>query len=192
MERKLFRQAGTVASGWVVVAVCALMVISVIRNWSGSSWGYLAWLAFVCTAAYLLLIRPYVLLDSQGVLVANVATDVHIPWSQVQDVDYRWGLRFFTPDGRRVNVWAIYAHHRPRSRRSMFDPGGVAERRSAERVSSGRVAMMVQRTVIAYEDGVEQGSIVPDPQARIRTIVRWPLLAGCGVLLLLAVVLSLM
>lgn len=185
MEHKRYRQISTVGSGWLVIVICLLLLFSLLRNWSGTSWAYLCWLGVVALASYLLLIRPYVLLDGDGVVVANVSTDVHIPWSQVEDVEYRWGLRFLTREGRKVNVWAIYAHHRTQ-RRPIYDPGGWANRATRDQVSSGKVAMIVQRTVLAYEDGIAEGRIHPDATQRLRIVRQWPLLGGFGVLLLLA------
>jgi hypothetical protein len=74
--------------------------------------GVLGWAAFW---------QPCVDLSDGGVTVRNTLRTVHVPWSALERVDGRYGLRLVTPAGA-VTAWAA--------------PAPAGRERSAERQSS--------------------------------------------------------
>ncbi|HET7303159.1 MAG TPA: PH domain-containing protein, partial [Segeticoccus sp.] len=114
---RIYRQRSPQVSGWACLVICALLLIMSAVSWASShpSWVFVAWVCFGAAVAWAVLLRPSLELSQRGVLLRNVLRDVHIPWTQVDDVGQRWNVKVYTPDDRSYPSWAIAAQaDRPR------------------------------------------------------------------------------
>ncbi|MFC7404982.1 PH domain-containing protein [Georgenia alba] len=91
--------------------------------------------------------EPHVTVDRDGVCLANVWRTIRVPWSLLESVDTRWGLRLHT-SGKRYSSWAVPARsrYRPGDRNSRHPepdllevPDGEERIVSADSEQIGRV-----------------------------------------------------
>jgi len=141
---------------------------------------FAAWVVFIMAAVWSLFVRPAVLLDEDGVTIRNIVRDVHIPWSQVGDVECRWSLKVFVED-RAYTAWAISSQAgRPKvgpgrllgmssGRLDTFASAGAHPSTSAPKVTAATVARAIEDAKEDYSEGVARGAIAvaPDPQVRM-------------------------
>ena len=140
---------------------------------------FAAWVVFILAVVWSLFVRPAVLLDENGVTLRNVVRDIHIPWGQVTDVEFRWNLKVLVGD-RPYTAWAISSQvERPKGASgSMFAimPGRLdklarAEGKSstsAPRVTASTVARAVEQAKEEYTEAVAKGAAVAAPDAQVR------------------------
>lgn len=94
--------------GVVALVACAsTMVVSVVLN--GGAGARMAGIAAaVCVPVWVLLLRPKVVVQQDGVRFVNpVSTSLH-PWAAIDDVDTQYQLAVMV-DGRRRYAWALPA-----------------------------------------------------------------------------------
>jgi len=140
---------------------------------------FAAWVVFILAVVWSLFVRPAVLLDENGVTLRNVVRDIHIPWGQVTDVEFRWNLKVLVGD-RPYTAWAISSQvERPKGASgSMFAmmPGRLdklarAEGKSstsAPRVTASTVARAIEQAKEEYTEAVAKGAAVAAPDAQVR------------------------
>lgn len=146
-------------------------------------------LLLICWVAYLVLWRPLVRVDSDGVELVNVLRRVRVPYAALREVQTRWALTLFTDNARYVS-WAATAsprRHTATNRslgRHVIDPtgGGDSIRSSAApESSSGAAALAI---AAHWQPGSQspgsQSAAEPAPEP----LPQWDRL-GLGILLVL-------
>ena len=140
---------------------------------------FAGWMVFILAVVWSLFVRPAVLLDEDGVTLRNVVRDIHIPWGQVTDVEFRWNLKVLAGD-RPYTAWAISSQvERPKGASgSMFAimPGRLdklarAEGKSstsAPKVTASTVAQAIEQAKEEYAEAVAKGAVVAAPDAQVR------------------------
>lgn len=90
----------------IAIILCAIGVVASVVG--GVSWfGVLLW-ATVGYCAYLLWVRPKVVIDDDAVAFVNPFTDVSIPWEAIINVETKYSLTVQTP-ARKYGAWAAPA-----------------------------------------------------------------------------------
>ncbi|UNX55666.1 PH domain-containing protein [Georgenia sp. TF02-10] len=108
---------GYAVLSWVVAAVLLVMFFG---NGGGREVAeYGAVPLVLAVLGWAVFWRPAVLVSPAGVRVVNVFRTIEVPWSALEEVETRWGLRLHTTGGR-VRAWATPAR------------GGMAHRRVEE------------------------------------------------------------
>lgn len=142
---------------------------------------FVAWVLLVMAIVWALFVRPAVMIDEEGVTLRNVVKDVHIPWTLVTDVEFRWNLKVWVGD-RVYTAWAISSQaQRPRSGAGMFNlmPGRLdkiagadadsAPPTSAPKVTAFLVARTIEQAKEEYDEAVAGGKIPAVPDAEVQT-----------------------
>ncbi len=167
-----------------LAAACGLtglvLLVSMAFQWAEHPEPLFAgWVLFILAVVWSLFVRPAVLLDEDGVTLRNVVRDIHIPWGQVTDVEFRWNLKVLVGD-RPYTAWAISSQvERPKGASgSMFAimPGRLdklarAEGKSstsAPRVTASTVARAIEQAKEEYTEAVAKGAAVAAPDAQVR------------------------
>jgi hypothetical protein len=174
-SRQVFRQR----SSLLLAALCAVtgvvLLLSLARNWSSFPRPlFAAWVIFGLALAWVIFVRPAVVLDERGVTLRNLVRDVHIPWARLTQVTSRWTVKVFAGD-RGYSAWAISSQvERPKlvsagifSPRSPTLPNVSRVPRAPHptmdsRVSAVSVADAIMTAKQEYDDSVAQGRL-PEP-----------------------------
>jgi hypothetical protein len=190
----VFRQRSSVVLATVCGVTGLLLLLSLARSWADYPRPlYAAWVVFGLAVAWSVFVRPVVRFDVGGVTLRNVVRDVHIPWTVVTEVSSRWNLKVFAGD-QSYTAWALSSEpERPgRGSGGMFRmpvPGrlsGVASAKAkptttVPKATAQSVARLITMAKQDYDDGVEDGQIVPAPDAVVQ--VSWAPLAVAALLL---------
>ena len=173
-------------SSLVLAATCgvtgALLLLSLARNWADYPRPlFVAWIVFGLAVAWVVFVRPAVLLDIGGVTLRNVVRDVHIPWTRLTHTSSRWNLKVFAGD-RGYTAWAIASEHeRPKGGAGgMFRmpiPGRLQGLASADarppatspKATAQSVARSIDQAKQEYDDAVAQGDLPAAPDDTVRT-----------------------
>jgi hypothetical protein len=132
--REVIRLAPPVVLWWVWVAFVALNVIDyAVQGLPSARFGSVvsAILLLVTGLAYVLALRPRVVLDGSGLMVLNPFRSHHVPWRRVTCVDTGEWVRVHLGDGRKVECWALYVSGRAKrkiARRSAGSGDGASSR----------------------------------------------------------------
>jgi hypothetical protein len=182
--RHVYRQRSPLALSVVFGATGLLLLASVASSWAVNPQPlFAAWLLFGLALVWSLFVRPAVLLDGDGVTIRNVVKDIHIPWVQVTDVDFRWNLKVCVED-RAYTAWAIASQvDRPKGVSvgmfgallpGRFDnyAGANAPSTSAPKVTASMVARSIAQARKEYAEAVARGALAaaPDSQVRVRVV----------------------
>lgn len=150
--RKVFRQRGALAAGWFVIGVLAIVVVLYAVTIRGGALRPAMGCVGAALLAWVVLVRPAVVLSAAGVQIHNLVRDVAMPWPQVDVVESRWNLCIYTPEDRRFSAWAISAQ-RPRGQATglgaVISPGRLGAHGSPGAItqrpaSSGDVADQIR------------------------------------------------
>jgi hypothetical protein len=193
----VLRQRSPLGTAAVGVVTGLLLLVSVARSWADDPQPlFAAWLLFELALMWSLFIRPAVVLDGDGVTVRNVVRDVHIPWVQVTDVEYRWNLKVFVGD-LGYTAWAISSQvERPKRltggmfgnfmspRLDRYASADAHLSTTAQKVTASMVARSIVQAKKEYEEAVAQGALSAAPDAQVR--ITWVPLA-LAILLLPAI-----
>ncbi len=132
----------------------------------------------VACLVWVVLLRPCVKLNAEGVELRNVVRNVLVSWSAVDLVEARWTLAVVTKEGREFKSFAISAQ---RPKRGQVPDAGVGtkvlgsftpaspdhlDHRSG---SAGAVAERLRSLIEQYDRGVKDGVV---EQVEPRTEVR--------------------
>lgn len=103
----VYRQRSSLA----VAAGCAVtglvMLLDLARDWAAYPRPLLvAWVVFGLALAWVMFVRPVILVDISGVTLRNVIRDVHIPWTLLTGASSRWNLKVMVGD-KGYTSWAI-------------------------------------------------------------------------------------
>lgn len=185
--QRTYRQRSQLALGWSLVGLCGLLLLSVAARWPADRGpAYLAWLVLAASLGWVLLIRPHVRVDRDGVTLANLVRDVSVPWSLLDDVDCRWNLTLYAGERRFVS-WALGSEiKRPRAQGISLFGGGTGGRLaqyaeqmapgspslgSTKRGVAGRALELIETTRADYADAVAEGALtVPSDAAVVQRV----------------------
>ena len=192
--KHVYRQRSSLALAAVCGVTGLLLLLSVARNWADYPRPlFVAWIVFGLAVAWVLFVRPAVLLEIGGVTLRNVVRDIHIPWTRLTHTSSRWNLKVFAGD-RGYTAWAIASEReRPKAGAGgMFGmpiPGrlqGVASADTrppvtAPKATAQSVARAIDQAKQEYDDAVAQGELPAAPDETVQ--IRWVPLAMVVLLL---------
>jgi Bacterial PH domain len=126
-----------------------------------------------------LFVRPAVMIDEEGVTLRNVVKDIHIPWTRLTDVEFRWNLKVWVGD-RVYTAWAISSQaERPKGGAGMFNlmsgrleklaGTDVAPSTSGPKVTAFLVARTIEQAKEEYDEAVVGGKIPAVPDVQVQT-----------------------
>ena len=131
--RQLLRQSGAMVLGIVTIAVCALILLLGLRSLHRLQPLDVTWPVAVALFAWVVFVRPCIVLTEEAVEIRNLVRDVRIPWRAVDRTESRWNLHVITTGGAGYGSWAITRQRpkTPRVQRMGF--GGLTGMSRAER-----------------------------------------------------------
>ncbi|MEO8093850.1 MAG: hypothetical protein ABI632_02840 [Pseudolysinimonas sp.] len=168
-------RAGSSFAVFVVVAVAAVALLADFAI-KGSWMDFTRWVgpvALIMWAAWLLLVRPSIRIESDRAVVINVGRVTEVPWGHIVDIRRRLQLVLELDDGRQVECWGS-----PFPTRRMV--GRTAQTEQDD--PSAAVLRSAWLSAIAAPAGVT-ASVV-------RRVDAAPLLIGAGAVLATALTLS--
>ncbi|MBO1767528.1 hypothetical protein [Allobranchiibius sp. GilTou38] len=129
-QRRLFRQSGAMVLGIVTIVICAVILVFGLWSMHRLHAVDIAWPIAVALLAWVLFVRPCVVLTEQAVVIHNLVRDVQIPWAAVESTQSRWNLKVVTTGGAGYGSWAITTQRRrvPRAQRIGLGMGNFRSR----------------------------------------------------------------
>lgn len=201
--RHVYRQRSPLGLAAVSAVTGVFLLLSLAWGWAASPQPlFAAWVVFALAVVWSVLVRPAVLFDLEGVTVRNVLRDVHIPWTRLTDVAFRWNLKVFVGD-RGFTAWAISSQ----AERPSGVPGGMfaimpgrlhreatvatepsrTPSKVTPKVTAAMVAGLIEQAKQEYDEAVASGQLTAAPDARV--MVTWvPLVIAVLLLPAIAVV----
>lgn len=185
---RVYRTTPARVLGWVLVAGAALLtvltVVDVVSDRDTRVLAPVALVVGVAGGAWVLFLRPRVLLHADGVHLVNVVTETTLPFAAVDDVTHQWALELHDVHGRRHSAWAVPVRREMVRRRPIDDFAETTRHRGSEGVTAQGAADEVLRTMQRWRlDGGER----PDAPAEVRQVVSWPAVVVLGLAVALAV-----
>ncbi|MCK0113350.1 hypothetical protein MWU75_14465 [Ornithinimicrobium sp. F0845] len=139
----------------VVAALVLAAVMGAIEgNLGNNPLSPIAFMGVIAAIAWVLLLRPRVVLGPDRVELRNLVTDVVVPFSRLASVERKWALELVDNAGTKHSSWAIPIRRELRPRKDIDSyaeattRGKTAEGNNAE-VISGHVEREVQRWKLA-------------------------------------------
>ncbi|NLG21000.1 MAG: hypothetical protein GX555_06135 [Actinomycetales bacterium] len=140
----------------IVVAALVLSVVmgTIEGNLGNNPLSPIAFMGIIAAIAWVLLLRPRVVLGPDRVELRNLLTDVVVPFSRLASVERKWALELVDNAGAKHSSWAIPIRRELRPRRDIDSygeattRGKAAEGNNAE-VISGHVEREIQRWKLA-------------------------------------------
>lgn len=157
---RVYRTLPARVVGWAMVAVAGVFAaLTVMDLFSGAHRG-LAWPVAMVVAlaglAWVLFLRPHVQLRTDGVVLANLLSDVRVPFAAVEKVTDRWALELHDHEGRRHSAWAVPVRREWVRRRAVDDFAEATRHRGSAGTTAQGVADQVHRTLQRWRlDGGE-------------------------------------
>ena len=140
-----FRPGSAIASGWILIAFFVGFIIQ-----SFFYGGDILVTIGICGAgafgAYLLFLKPYVLLFDEGIKIVNPTKEITATWDLVEEIETKYSMSIHVND-RTYYAWAAPApsgRHSRRMHKSDLFPGADSARRVGDslRSDSGVCAYM--------------------------------------------------
>ncbi|WJY00196.1 PH domain-containing protein [Curtobacterium sp. 458] len=170
---------------WLIVALLFATTTATDTTWSDRALAVVPSL-FGVALGWIVLWRPRMTVDDDGIEVVNVFHTVRVPWAALVHVETRFALTLVTP-GRRVSVWAAPAPGRAgvalarrqeqRHGRSVPDLDG-GHRRAGDLLStaSGDAAYLVRHRweELRERDAIELGTA---DAVRVPVTLHWASIA---------------
>lgn len=190
----VFRSRFNVIAAIFAWVLCAVAVVAITTSARGATLVYIAPVAAVAFAVWMVLWRPTVRVSDGGVRLVNVTRTIDIPWEAVIQVDTRFALTLRTPQGRytataapapgRLNMTFGRAEIIPG--RAKID--GQARPSDSSRTDSGAAAYLVRDRWTKLSDAgrIELGVAETTP---VRLAWHWRSLAICAILLAVSLLL---
>ena len=154
-DGRTLRPGSSVAVG-VVGAVAGLGLLVPALLTSPRSWALISSVVFALVLLWLFVVRPCVVIHSEGIRLVNPMRVVELTWPVITDVRSRWALEL-TAEGRRYTAWGVPADPgRPRYGRGMLTVGankvrgkGTTEVPTKSKVEAQAVAAEVEERLAA-------------------------------------------
>lgn len=145
-----------IIGGAIVIAALVLAVVmgTIEANLGNNPLTPIGFLGVVAAVAWVLLLRPSVVLNHDQVTVRNLVTDVVVPFSRLAAVERKWALELVDNAGTKHSSWAVPIRRELRPRRDIDSyaesttRGKAAEGTNAEAVA-GHVERELQRWKLA-------------------------------------------
>lgn len=178
----LIRQRSPLTLAAVCGVTALVLLVSMAWQWADHPQPlFVAWVVLSLAVAWVLFVRPAVLLDEDGVTIRNVVRDVHIPWVKVTDVECRWSLKVFAGD-RAYTAWAISPQGRPKvaaggllgimpRRLNTFANAGAHPSTASPKVTASTVARVIEQAQEEYSEALARGTVTSPADAQVR--VTW-------------------
>lgn len=179
-----FRTLPSLVLGWVVIAGGALIAISFAFTGLNEEALTPVALCLVFTAgSWIALVRPSVVLKSDGVLLRNLVTDVDVPFTHLSAVGSKWALELVDTGGTTHSSWAIPARKGIRSQ--LRDDKDAAIDRSGQ---LGNNAAAVAGVIAdRWDDWREAGGRGVTTEVGVKRIPAVPAIAPLSVAVLLLI-----
>lgn len=188
--RTTFRTQPALISGALLIVATLVLSIFIVRGEGESGRALLttaAIFAGIVSLIWLVLLRPCVRLEPDGVEVKNLVTDVSIPFAALQEVGHRWSLELTDVHGKTHSSWAIPVKRRlrPTTVGDSFADATSLRRGSREGTHAELVAGLVEQ---ARQRWTLDGGCT-DPAARVVVSLSWTALLPVVVMALAAAIL---
>jgi hypothetical protein len=100
-----YRSGETLAVGWALIGVALVAVFAISQ--SGFSGEALLVAILVALVAWLVAIRPAIIVHEHALVIQNVIRKHEIPWSTITQISSTLLVTVRTEDGRKISAWAI-------------------------------------------------------------------------------------
>lgn len=203
--------------GWTMVlgaaVLAGLTILDTVRGREAGLLFPLALVVGVAVGAWVLFLRPHVRLYTDGVVLANVISDIAVPFAAIEDVTTQWALELHDHQGRRHSSWAVPVRRERFRRQQVESFAETTRQRGSGGMSAQGVADQVHRTWQRWKlDGGELeareqasspaqgaatgaaagaatgGAAGATPQARPVQNLSWPAVIALGLAISLAIV----
>ena len=109
-----YRSTEALVIGWALIGVALVIVFAVFQQ--GFSTSTLLIAGLIVLLAWLVAIRPAIMVYEHALIIQNVFRRHVIPWMAITEVSAPLLLTVKTDDGRRISAWAISSSGRSRMR----------------------------------------------------------------------------
>lgn len=196
---RTFRQASAYRVGWVLIGVCALLAVLFTVRSGAFEVESMAWLLAVALLIWVVMVRPSLILSTEGIGLRNLVRDIDISWPVVDLVESRWNLKVYDAQGHSWGSWAISAQRpsgrgmRPAGtggmglfpgRMTVPEPGDTGMRNPS--ASAAAIADQIRDAQEDYARALRQGAMAPQ-EARVTVRPAWPSIAAIAVAVILIV-----
>jgi hypothetical protein len=100
-----YRSWETLALGWALIGVALVIVFAVSKN--GFSAIALSVAVLIVVFAWLVAIRPAIIVLENVLVIQNVLKRHEIPWPQVAQISSTMLITVTTSGGKKISAWAI-------------------------------------------------------------------------------------
>ncbi len=107
-----YRSGTTLAIGWSLIGMALIIIYAITQR--GFSIVALSIAILVVLFAWLVAIRPAVIVHENALIIQNVFKRYEIPWSAISQIAPTLLLTVKTQDGRKIEAWAISSSIRDR------------------------------------------------------------------------------
>lgn len=187
---RTFRQPSSYRIGWLLIGVCGLLAVLFTAKSGGFEAESLEWLVAVALLIWAVMVRPSLVLSSDGIELHNVVRDVDVSWPVVDLVESRWNLKVWDEQGHSWGSWAISAQ-RPSGRGmrsggmglmpgrpTVPEPGDSGMRNPP--ASAAAIAEQIRAAQEDYDRALRQGAMAPlEEQVSVRPA--WPSIGAIAV-----------
>ena len=109
-----YRSGSTLAIGWALIGVALVIIYAMTQR--GFSIVALSSAILISLFAWLVAIRPAILVSEDALTIQNVFKKYKIPWSSITQISAPLLLSIRTEDGRKISAWAISSSGSDRAR----------------------------------------------------------------------------
>ena len=199
-DRMVLRSTSSV---WIFVVLSAFLVFlvgdAVLRGAVSFALGASPWILLAIWSAYMLLLRPCVVVQPCGLTIVNIVRTHRVPWARVTDLTSRFQLTVHLDTGRKITSWGApsigterpsvaSAYSRRDAHEQSMRASGV-RRRNVRAVPSLPTSRLIERARDAWEtrelsrEGAEvaasaatgpavTGPVITEPAAAARVSTR--------------------
>ena len=109
-----YRSGPTLAIGWALIGMALVIIYAMTQR--GFSIVALSVAILISFFAWLVAIRPAILVFEDSLTIQNVFRKYEIPWSSITQISAPLLLSIRTEDGRKISAWAISSSGSDRAR----------------------------------------------------------------------------
>ena len=109
-----YRSGSTLAIGWALIGMALVIIYAMTQR--GFSVIALSAAILISLFAWLVAIRPAILVFEDSLTIQNVFKKYEIPWSSITQISAPLLLSIRTEDGRKISAWAISSSGSDRAR----------------------------------------------------------------------------
>ena len=109
-----YRAGETLVLGWALIGAALLIFFAALEQGFSSAWLLID--ALIVLVAWLIAIRPAILVYEQALVIQNVFRKHEVPWSAISKISSTLLLTVWTGDGKKISAWAISTSVRSRIR----------------------------------------------------------------------------